>query len=464
MKLPMNSKYSLVPTAVPKIKTKYRRIQTKLPVPASLPIFRALMAAEPESMRGQPPVMWDKAKGFQVSDRWGNTWLDWSSAVLVANIGHGRKEVAQAIKRVLDTGVLTTYAFVHEDRMKLCKELQRLSPEPSSYQVALYSGGSEAVECALKLAKTYGIQKHGTKKNCIISFNNAFHGRTLGAQLAGGKEELKKWTVGEGRTFVQVPFPDGYKNTNVSFDLFLKSLRSQRVRPEQIAGVIVESYQGGGPDFMPVAYARKLAAFCKKHDIVMIYDEMQSGFGRTGKMFGYEHYGVVPDLITCGKGISSSLPLSAVIGRKDIMGLYGAGGTGSTHSANPVCVAAALENLRILKKERLIERTHKMENILMSGLLRIQKKYPDVLGCVHGKGLVAGIQIVKPGTKIPDGDLALRINEACFRKGLLMFAPAGVAGECVKIAPPLVISEGALREGIDVLGEVCDELLAQSSS
>ncbi|MBI2100042.1 MAG: aspartate aminotransferase family protein [Candidatus Vogelbacteria bacterium] len=444
---------------MPKVRTKYRTIKTKLPVPLSLPIFRSLMASEPESKRGQPPVVWDRAEGFQVYDKWGNKWIDFSSGVLVANAGHGRKEIIGAITKALGRGMLTTFAFVHENRMKLTQELQRMSPDPSNYQAALFSGGSEAVEYAIKLAKTHGIEKYGPKRVYIVSFINAFHGSTLGSQLAGGKEKLKKWTIGEGKTFVQVPFPDGYKNKNTSFNLFLESLKVLNIKPEQIAGVIVESYQGGGPDFMPVKYAKELQNFCNSNDIVMIFDEMQSGFGRTGKWFAYEYYGVSPDLITCGKGISSSLPLSAVIGRKDIMALYPAGATLTTHSGNPICVAAALENIKILKKEKLVEKSKKLGKILLKGLQRIQKRYSKVLGVVQGRGLVAGIQVVKPGTREPDGELALRINEACFHKGLLMFSPAGVAGECVKIAPPLVISEEALREGIQVLEEVCGEIL-----
>jgi len=239
----------------------------------------------------------------------------------------------------------------------------------------------------------------------------------------------------------------------------LKSIAEQNVKPDEIAGVLTETYQGVGPDFMPDDYAQKLVKFCKEHDIITIFDEVQSGFGRTGKMFGFEHYNVVPDIIVCGKGISSSLPISAVIGRKDIMGLYPPGSMTSTHSASPLPVVSALESIRIIKEEKLIENAKKLGEILMPELKRIRNKYPEVLGCVQGKGLVAGIQVVKKGTKEPDPDTALKINEKCFQKGLLMFAPVGVGGECIKIAPPLVINESALREGIGVLEEACDEIL-----
>lgn len=455
------AKYNLTPTEVPKVSTKYRKIKTKLPVPESVKIFQILSESEPVSMMGQPPIIWDKAEGFQVYDKWGNKWIDWSSGVLITNAGHGRGEIIRALMKILEKKLLATYVFVHEKRAELTKMLQGISPDPANYLVFLLSTGSEATENCIKLAKTYAIEKHGPQKKYLVSFNNAFHGRTLGAQLAGGNPKLKTWILDEGKTFVQVPFPDGYKNENVSFDLFLTTLAEKGIKPEEVAGVMTESYQGVGPDFFPLEYAKKLEAFCLEHDIVTIFDEVQSGFGRTGKMFCYEHYGIKPDLIACGKGISSSLPIAAVIGRRDIMSLYAPGSMTSTHSGSPLPVVAAVESLRIIRKENLVEKAASLGEILIPELTRIRNKYPDVLGCIQGKGLVAGIQVVKKGTKIPDSEMALKINEKCFHKGLLMFAPVGVAGECLKIAPPLVTSEEALMEGIKVFEEACDEILGQ---
>ena len=452
-------KYSLEPVEVPKVSTKYRTIHTKLPVPESLAIFDSLKKTEPISMMGQPPIVWHRAEGFQVEDKWGNKWLDWSSGVLIANAGHGRKEIADALHKIIDQGLLATYVFVHENRAELAQMLQEISPDPADYQVFFLSTGSEATENCIKLAKTYAVNKYGRNKKYFVSFNNAFHGRTLGAQLAGGMAKQKTWIVDEGQTFVQVPFPDGYKNEDTSFDLFLNTLKDKGINPEDIAGVMTESFQGVGPDFLPVEYAQKLQDFCHKYDIVMIYDEVQAGFGRSGKMFSFEHYGVKPDLIACGKGISSSLPISAVIGRNDIMGLYAPGSMTSTHSASPLPTIAAIENLKLIQQENLVENARKLGEILVPEIKRIQQKYPDILGCAHGKGLVAGIQVVKKGTKEPDADMALKINERCFQKGLLMFAPVGIGGECLKIAPPLMITEEALREGIKVFEEAIDEIL-----
>ena len=451
--------YSLKPVKVPPVHTKYRTIKTRLPVPQSIPIFKTLQKTEPQSMMGQPPVVWHKADDFTVCDKWGNRWLDWSSCVLIANIGHGRKEIRDVLIKKVKQGLLATYVFVHEDRAKLTRALQSLAPDPKNYHVFILTTGSEATENCIKLSKTYAMEKHGAEKKYMVTFNNAFHGRTMGAQLAGGIPKLKKWIGQCDTTFIQVPFPDGFHNEDTSFTLFLKSLKDQGIAPEDIAGVMAESYQGGGPDFLPVDYARKLEAFCRKYDIVLTMDEVQAGFGRTGKMFCFQHYGIKPDLIACGKGITSSLPLSAVIGRKDILGLYPPGSMTSTHSASPLGAAASLANIELLRKGPFIRNAAAMGKILIPELARIRAKYPSVLGCLHGLGLVAGIQVVKHGTREPDAATATAINLKCFHKGLLMFAPVGFGGHCLKIAPPLSITKAALLESIQVFEEAVDEVL-----
>ncbi len=451
--------YDLTPVAVPAVKTRYRTICTALPVPESLPIFAELTRSEPRSMMGQPPIVWHQAEGSTVGDRWGNRWIDWSSGVLITNVGHGRPEIAAALREVIEQPLLATYVFVHEGRATLTRMLRELSPDPANYHAFLLSTGSEATENCIKLAKTYAMEKYGPERRFFITFNNAFHGRTLGSQLAGGNPKAKKWIGTISPDFVQVPFPDGYKNPDTSFQLFLDTLAEKGIKPEQIAGVMSESYQGCGPDFLPVEYARQLEAFCRKHDIVLVMDEVQAGFCRTGKMFCFQNYGIKPDLIACGKGISSSLPISAVIGRQDLMGLYAPGSMTSTHSASPLAVAAAIANLKILVAEKLDERAARLEPVLRAGLEKVQKKYPAVLGCLQIKGLVAGLQVVKPGTREPDPDLATKVNVACFQRGLLMFAPVGVGGECLKVAPPLTIPEEMLAESLQVFADACDAVL-----
>ncbi len=452
------SLYSRTPVDVPKVDTKYRKIQTALPVPESLEIIEKLEKYEPESMSGQPPIIWDKAEGFHVYDKWGNKWLDWSSGVLITNIGHSHPKIIEALQKEIDSKLLTSYVFYHEKRAELVDLLQQDAPQGLD-KVFLLSTGSEATENCIKLARTYGISKGGKEKNIIVSFNNAFHGRTLGAQLAGGIPALKEWIVNLDPGFVNVPFPDGYFQEDTSFDVFLNSLKEQGIEPKNVAGVISESYQGAGPFFMPKEYAKKLEAFCRQNDTLLIMDEVQAGFGRSGKWFTFEHYDIKPDLIACGKGISSSLPISAVIGRSDVMNMYPPGSMTSTHSASPLPVVAAIENLKVLKDEKMTENSFELGKFLKERLLEIQKKHPDKIAYLTSKGLVAGMQIVNADTKEGDKEKAYEINEKCFQKGLLMFAPVGIGGRCIKIAPPLMITKEALEDGLNVLEEVCDEVL-----
>ncbi len=453
------AEFNHVPRDVGAVKTRYRRICTQIPVPESLVVLESLRRSEPRSMLGQPPIVWHKAEGIQVHDAWGNMWLDWSSGVLITNVGHGRSEIRDAIRAVLDRPLLATYVFPHAERAELTAMLQALAPRKAEYRVFLMSTGSEATENAIKLARTYGVAKGGPRKHVIIGFDNAFHGRTLGAQLAGGSPAQKAWIVKADAGFVHTPFPDGFRNPNLDFAQFLGTLRAQGLTGADVAGVISESYQGGGPYFFPDAYARALEAWCRENDVALIMDEVQAGFGRTGKMFAFEHYGIQPDLICCGKGISSSLPISAVIGRADIMDLYAPGSMTSTHSGSPLPVAAAIANLKILLGEGLVAQAAAMDAPLRDGLLAIQGRHGKRIGAVLSRGLVAGLQIVKAGTKEPDGAGALAICERCFEKGLLMFAPVGAGGGCVKIAPPLITPREALDEGLAVLSEVCGAVL-----
>ncbi len=450
--------YNRTPVEVPRVETKYRRIKTPLPVPESVPLLNKLEKYEPQSMLGQPPLIWDRAEGFQVYDKWGNVWLDWSSGVLITNAGHAHPAILDALQEQIDNKLIASYVFYHEKRAELVEMLASIAPQGLD-KVFLLSTGSEATENTIKLARTYGVMKGGRDKHVIVSFSNAFHGRTLGAQMAGGVDKLKEWIINIDPGFVTVPFPDGFLNKDLRFDLFLETLEQKGVEPKNVAGVITESFQGAGPFFMPVEYAQKLEAFCRDNDALLIMDEVQAGFGRAGKWFAFEHYDVTPDLIACGKGISSSLPIAAVIGREDVMNIYKPGSMTSTHSGSPLPVASAVANIRALKEEKIIEHAAALEPVLMSGLKKIQQKHPQQVGAVLGKGLVAGLQIVKPDTGEPDADTALKINEKCFQRGLLMFAPVGTAGQCIKICPPLIITEDALQEGIEVLDAAFDEVL-----
>ena len=454
----MGKEYSLESRRVPRVETRHRRIVTDFPVPESLPILQRLQSYEPQAMRGQPPVIWDRAEGFQVYDAWGNQWIDWSSGVLITNAGHGRKEIVEAIQRQAESRLLTNYCFPSEIRGRLVEKLAGILPEPLK-KVFLLTTGSEAVECAVKLARTWGVKAGGRAKHVIVSYEKAFHGRTLGAQQAGGIPALKEWIVNLDPGFVQIPFPDGFRTMDTSFESFERHLRDRGVEPRNVAGVLLETYQGGSAAFAPTPYMQALRQWCNGHNTLLICDEVQAGFGRTGTLWGFEHYGIVPDIATFGKGISSSMPLSAVAGRPDVMDLYPPGTMTSTHTGNPICCAAALASIDLVLKEKLAENSRRVGAVLHDLLHAVAGRVAAV-GRVEGKGLVAGLACVVPGSKEPDGDLAFDVVERCVAKGVLMFSPVGFGGGTIKISPPLVITEEAIRESVAVLAEAFDESLA----
>jgi len=222
------------------------------------------------------------------------------------------------------------------------------------------------------------------------------------------------------------------------------------VEPRNVAGVMLETYQGGSAAFAPVAYMRELRQWCDRHKALLVCDEVQAGFGRTGTLWGFEHYGIVPDVVLFGKGITSSLPLSAVAGRPEVMDLQPPGSMTSTHTGNPVCCAAALASIDLVIKEKLAENARQVGALLHRRLNELAARTPQI-GCVAGKGLVAGLACVLPGSDSPDGDLAFEVVRRSMEKGVLMFSPVGLGGGTVKIAPPLVITEEAIEESAGVL-------------
>jgi 4-aminobutyrate aminotransferase/diaminobutyrate-pyruvate transaminase/4-aminobutyrate aminotransferase/(S)-3-amino-2-methylpropionate transaminase len=442
---------------VPLVDTAFRQIVTALPAPGALPVLETLRRIEPVAMQGQPPVIWDRAEGFQVSDRWGNKWIDWSSGVLIANAGHGRKEIADAIAQQAASHLLTNYCFPSEIRARLVEKLASLLPDPLR-KVFLLTTGSETVECAIKLCRTWGVKNGGRHKHVVVSYEHAFHGRTLGSQQAGGIAPLKEWIVNLDPGFVQIPFPDGWRTRDTSFESFEHELRAHGIEPANVAGVIMETYQGGSAAFAPPDYMKSLRQWCTGHKALLVLDEVQAGFGRCGTLWGWEYYGVVPDVACFGKGISSSLPISAVAARADVMDLHPPNSMTSTHTGNPVCCAAALASIDLVLNEDLAGNACRMGRILHSELCALKDRHPRI-GRVEGKGLVAGVACIRPGKTEPDGDLAWRVVERSIEKGVLMFAPVGFGGATIKICPPLVITEPALHESLEAFAEAFAESL-----
>jgi 4-aminobutyrate aminotransferase-like enzyme len=439
------------------VETRFRRIVTELPAPESIPLLQDSMHYEALAMQGQPPIVWDRAEGFSVYDAWGNKWIDLTSGVLVTNAGHSRKQIVDAIVSQTQHGLLHNFGFPNEPRIRLAKKLAELTPDPID-RVFLLTTGSETTECAIKQMRTHG-RKIDDSKNVIVSFTNAFHGRTLGAQMIGGIPAGKQWIGHLDPGMVQVPFPDGYHCPHTAFDLFEQCLADAGVRQERVAGVICESYQGGDACFAPSKYMQDLRSWCDRHNALLTFDEVQAGFGRSGKLFSFQHYDVVPDLICMGKGVGGSLPLSALAGRSDIMNQHGPLSMTNTHGGNPVCAAAALANIELLISENLVENAAVVGEAMHKALWKALEPYDDRIGAIQGKGLVAGIHCVNGQQDAPDPLLADKIVMHAVGRGLMLFAPVGVGGASIKICPPLCITEDAVHEAVETLAEAFGDVL-----
>lgn len=450
-----------IPQKVPFVHTKYRTIKTKIPVPESISILEDLENYESRSMHGQLPIVWDKAEDFQVFDKYGNCWIDFTSTIFLTNTGHSNPMIIKALQKQLNQKLIHTYTFAHEIRAKFLKKLVEITPDYLE-KAFLLSAGTEATECAVKLMRMYG-QTISLSKIGIVSFKGSMHGRTMGAEMLKGDPKSSSWIGYLDPHMYQLPFPypwsanlpqEGHYNWGGHFQKDIQPLCKKGVNFDDICGFIIESYQGWGAIFYPKAYIQALATFAGEHDILVIFDDIQGGFGRTGKLFAYQHYDVEPDLVCLGKALSGGLPLSAVMSRKEIMDLPETGSMSSTHSANPLCCAAALANIEELESKNLIEESARKGEILHSSLNKLRHKYSNYISYVFGKGLLAAIIVTNPKTHRPDGLIASRICEKTMQKGLLL---VHTGRESIKIGPPLTISEDALNEGLAVLEEsICE--------
>lgn len=449
------------PKKVPLVNSKYRKIRTRIPPPGSSRIFKRLEKYESRSMHGQLPVVWDKAEDFQVYDPFGNCWIDFTSTIFVANSGHANKGIIRSIREQLDKKLLHTYTFANQPRVEFLNKLIDMTPR--QYEKAfLLSAGTEATECAVKLMRMHG-QKINKKKAAIISFRGAMHGRTMAAELLKGDPASSAWIGHSDPNIYHIPFPYPWTADGGDMDKYdwagrfaddMESLRSKGLDFRSIAGFMLESYIGWGAIFFPVNYVKALVQFAKKHSALVTFDEIQGGFGRTGKLFAYQHYGVEPDLLCLGKGLTSSLPLSGVIGSRSVMDLPGIGSMSSTHSANPLCCAAALANLEAIESKDLVKESARKGRLLHAALEKIKNKYPHRISYIFGHGLIAALLFKDPHTLKPDGLFPSIVCEKAMRKGLLL---VHTGRESIKLGPPLTIPDKALAEGIGVLEESIDE-------
>lgn len=461
------SKYKISyknPKEVPLITTKFRKIRTKIPVPESISIFEDLEKYESRSMHGGLPIVWERAEDFRVFDKYGNCWIDFTSTILLTNAGHSNSKVISAIQEKLNQKLLHTYTFAHETRAQFLKKLIEMTP-PYLEKAFLLSAGTEATECAVKLMRMRG-QTIKPSKIKIISFLGSMHGRTMAAEMLKGDPKLSAWIGYKDPNIHHLPFPYPWliaKTFQESHDWakhFRKDMEELQKKTgidfNDICGFMIESYQGWAASLFPKEYIKELFGFAKKHNILVTFDEIQGGFGRTGKLFAYQHYEIEPDLVCLGKALSGSLPISAIIGKKEIMDLPEVGSMSSTHSGNPLCCAAALANLEAIESENLIEESARKGEILHKLLNELKDKYPDYIGYIFGKGLVAAIITTNPETHQFDDSIASRICERAMQKGLLLIH---TGRESVKIGPPLTIPDEALIEGVKVLEECFEEVI-----
>jgi 4-aminobutyrate aminotransferase-like enzyme len=459
----MKYQFSQTPVDVLPVTTKYRKIKTAIPAPETLKVLRDIEKYESRSMHGQLPVVWDKAKDFQVYDACGNCWIDFTSTIFVANSGHANPQITSALQSVIDRELLHTYTFANEMRALFLKKLIEITPDQFE-KAFLLSAGTEATECAVKLMRMHGQTISPTKLG-IVSFQGAMHGRTMGAEMLKGDPRQSTWIGYRDPNMHHLPFPYPWTAKD-SFDKKydwakrfredMDALKAKGLNFDNIAGFIVESYLGWGAIFYPIEYIKALADFAKEHNCLITFDEIQGGFGRTGRLFVYQHYDVEPDLLCLGKALSGGLPLSAVIGSQKIMDLPEFGSMSSTHSANPLCCAAGLANLEALESGDLIAESARKGGVLHQRLIKLKKKYSDRISYIFGKGLLAGVLFRDAKTGEPDGTFPSRVCEKAMQKGLLL---VHTGRESIKIGPPLTIPDEALEEGLDVFDEAIAETI-----
>lgn len=426
-------------------------IKTELPGPKAQRFIEMSKQYEPNSMSDQVPAVWRSAEGAVVEDVDGNTFIDFTSGVLVTNIGHCHPKQVKAVQEQA-TEVMNSYDFVNPWRVQLAKKLVDITCDNLD-KAFILSTGAEATESAMKVARRY------TGKYEIIAFHGAFHGRTYMAMSVGGKQGVKRNFGPMVPGVLHAPnaycyrcvFDQKYPDCNFTCLRYLDRL-VETESTGNVGALITESYQGGAGSIIPPGdYMQRLKKWCEDRDIIFILDEVQSSFGRTGKMFAYEHWGIKPNLLTLGKGIGSGVPISALVGESRIFDVLEPGSMSSTSGGNPLCSRAALTSIEVIEEEKLVEKSAKSGQVMLDRLNDMMRKY-EMVGDVRSMGLVAGVEIVKDkASKTPDAETTAKIIDRAYRSGLIMIAPIGFYGNVIRIAPPLVISEELLNKGLDIM-------------
>lgn len=398
-----------------------------------------------------------KAQGALVWDIDDNEYIDFAGGIAVMNVGHSHPEVVSAVKEQAENFMHTCFMVLpYDSAIKLAQKLCKSVPGATPKKAMFANSGAEAVENAVKIARYY------TKRTGIIAFEGAFHGRTLLGMSLTSKAKPYKFGFGPfaPETYripyaycYRCPFGKEYPSCDVKCADHLEDFLISHTAPETTAALIAEPIAGeGGYMVPPPEYFPKLKAICEKHGILFIADEIQTGMGRTGTLFAMEHWNIEADITTTAKSLAAGMPLSAVVGKAEIMDSVHPGGIGGTYGANPLACKAALAVFDVIEKENLLEKGKALGNKLMSGLKELEKKF-DIIGDVRGMGPLVALELVKDRkTKQPAPEETKAITDYCFEHGLILLS-CGTYGNVIRFMMPLVITDQQMEKGMGIVSD-----------
>ena len=436
--------------------TRAIRLTTKIPGPRSREIVERKERVIAKPMSLYLPIVAAEGHGSTLTDVDGNSYLDFTGGVGCLNVGHSHPKVVEAVQEQAARFLHTDFTIIpYEVCVTLAERLLAVAPFSGPAKAAFFNAGTEAVENAVKFARSY------TRRPAVIGFEGAFHGRTLLSLTLTSKTHPYKAGLGPFAPEVyRVPFPNAYRGiTSADALAALERAFITQVAAETVAAIVLEPVQGeGGFIVAPQEFVSGVRAICDRHGIVLVVDEVQTGFGRTGRMFAIEHYGVEPDLMTVAKSIAAGLPLSGVLGKAEIMDAPGDSAVGGTFVGNPVAQAAALAVLDVFEEEGLVERAERIGETIRGRMLAWQERHPQI-GDVRGLGAMLAIEYVRdPVTKEPAPELAARVAEEAAQRGLLLLK-AGTYSNCNRVLCPLVITDSELDEALGVWEDALDTVL-----
>jgi 4-aminobutyrate aminotransferase/(S)-3-amino-2-methylpropionate transaminase len=432
-----------------------RHLATEIPGPASLELTKRRAAAVSQGVGITMPVFAARAAGGIVEDVDGNRFIDLGSGIAVTTIGNSAPRVVDAVRgQVADFTHTCFMVTPYEQYVAVAERLNRLTPGSGEKRSVLFNSGAEAVENAVKIARSY------TRKPAVVAFDHAYHGRTNMAMALTAKSMPYKSGFGPFapeiyRAPLSYPFRDGLIDKELGADGELAAQRAidviaKQVGAENLAAVVIEPIQGEGGFIVPAeGFLPALLEWCRKNNVVFVADEVQTGIARTGAWFACEHEGIEPDLICIAKGIADGLPLSAVTGRAEIMDAPHASGVGGTFGGNPVACAAALATIETIEADGLLERARQIERLMKDRLHALQAG-DDRVGDVRGRGAMIAVEFVKPDNAEPDAALTGAVANAAIAEGVVVLT-AGTFGNVMRFLPPLTISDELLNEGLDIV-------------